>query len=51
MSLVNYGTRAYAAALEQTLRITQTIADGIDEMAGLELMLGPQLTILFVSTH
>jgi len=46
LSLVTYGTQAYATAIEQTRQIAQTIANGIDQMAGLELMLGPQLTVI-----
>ncbi len=45
-SLVTYGTNAYAAAIDQTMVIAQTIADGIDRMDGLELVLGPQLTVI-----
>lgn len=51
-SLVVYGTQAYAIAINQTVSIAETIAQGINEMDGLELILGPQLTvILFRSTR
>lgn len=50
-SLVCYGTDAYAKAMEQTITIANAIADGIRAQDGLELVLGPQLTvILFKST-
>jgi len=45
-SLVTYGTNAYATAIDRTRSIAQTIANGIDEMEGLELILGPQLTVI-----
>jgi len=45
-SLVTYGTKAYAIAINQTISIAQAIADGINEMDGLELILGPQLTVI-----
>jgi len=51
-SLVTYGTAAYAYAIDRTCLIAQRIADGIDSMNGLELILGPQLTvILFRATE
>jgi len=51
-SLVTYGTRAYATAIDTTLSIAKAIANGINEMEGLELILGPQLTvILFRATR
>ncbi len=51
-SLVTYGTEAYAIAIDQTILIAQEIANGINEMEGLELILGPQLTvILFRATR
>ncbi|ROT99461.1 pyridoxal phosphate-dependent decarboxylase family protein [Histidinibacterium lentulum] len=45
-SLSVYGTEAYAAAIRRTFRIAQEIADGIEAMPGLDLVLGPQLTVL-----
>ena len=51
-SLVSYGTDAYATAIDQTVSIANTIAEGIKAQDGLELVLGPQLTvILFITTH
>lgn len=45
-SLATYGEAAYARAIQQTRQIAQAIADGIEASADLELVLGPQLTIL-----
>ncbi len=45
-SLVTYGTLAYGAAIAKTYEIAQQIADGIENMDGLELILGPQLTVI-----
>lgn len=45
-SLATYGGAAYGAAIAQTRAIAQAIADGIAAMDGLELLLGPQLTVL-----
>ena len=46
LSLVTYGSRAYAKAIDQTQSIALAIAKGIDEMKGLDLILGPQLTVI-----
>jgi len=45
-SLVTYGTRAYAHAISRTCEIAREIATGIDAMDGLELVLGPQVTVI-----
>ena len=45
-SLATYGTDAYAQAIARTRQIAQSIADGIAQMPGLELILGPQLTVI-----
>ncbi|SMY07532.1 pyridoxal phosphate-dependent decarboxylase family protein [Flavimaricola marinus] len=45
-SLVTYGTEAYAKAIRQTRDIAEAIAQGITDTPGLELILGPQLTVL-----
>ncbi len=45
-SLVTYGTKAYEIAIDQTISIAQDIANGIEAMDGLELILGPQLTVI-----
>lgn len=51
-SLATYGTEAYAQAIATTRALSQRLADGIDAMDGLELILGPQLTvILFRATN
>jgi len=51
-SLVTYGTKAYEIAINQTIAIAQEIANGISDMEGLELILGPQLSvILFRATR
>ena len=45
-SLVTYGTKAYETAIHQTREIAQSIANGIEETNGLELILGPQITVI-----
>jgi len=51
-SLVTYGTQAYEIAINQTISIAQDIANGINDIEGLELILGPQLSvILFRATR
>lgn len=50
-SLVCYGTLAYANAIEKTRRIAEEIANGINSMANLELLIGPQLTVILFRTH
>jgi len=45
-SLVVHGAAAYDQAINQTVAIAQEIADGIKALAGLELILGPQLTVI-----
>jgi len=51
-SLAVYGSAAYARAIRKTHEIAQALADGIEAMDGLELILGPQLTvILFKAPH
>jgi len=45
-SLATHGSAAYGRAIAQTRDIARVIADGIDAMDGLELLLGPQLTVI-----
>ncbi len=45
-SLAVHGTDTYAKAVARTHAIAQAIADGIDGMDGLTLLLGPQLTVI-----
>lgn len=45
-SLASYGTEAYARAIQKTCQTAREIAYGIEKTAGLDLVLGPQLTIV-----
>jgi len=45
-SLAVYGSRNYEKAIKQTLKIATQIADGITETKNLELVLGPQLSVV-----
>ena len=45
-SLAVHGTEAYGKAIAKTLKTAQDIADGIAAAPGLELLLGPQLTVI-----
>lgn len=45
-SLATHGGRTYADAIAATRRIAQEIADGIEKTEGLDLLLGPQLTVI-----
>ncbi|MCB2116292.1 MAG: aminotransferase class V-fold PLP-dependent enzyme [Rhodobacteraceae bacterium] len=45
-SLAVHGTAAYAGAIARTRAIAEEIAAGIAGMAGLDLILGPQLTVI-----
>ena len=45
-SLAVHGTKAYSQAIQRTLETAQAIATGIDETEGLELLLGPQLSVI-----
>jgi len=45
-SLVTHGTGAYARAIARTIATARQIADGIAATDGLELLLGPQLTVI-----
>jgi glutamate/tyrosine decarboxylase-like PLP-dependent enzyme len=45
-SLATHGTDAYAEAITRTRQIAEEVAAGIDAMAGVELLLGPQLTVI-----
>ncbi len=45
-SLVLYGTRAFASAIAQTINIAEQIAEGIKRQDNLQLILGPQLTVI-----
>ena len=45
-SLAVYGSRNYAKAIRQTLKIANQIADGITKTKNLELILGPQLSVV-----
>lgn len=51
-SLATHGTQAYAHAIAATLETSRQIAEGIDALPYLDLMLGPQLSvILFRPKH
>ena len=51
-SLATHGTHAYGTALDQTRNIAESVAASINTNPGLELILGPQLTvILFKPKH
>lgn len=45
-SLAAHGTAAYATAIARTLEIAHEIARGIDAQPGLDLVLGPQLSVI-----
>lgn len=45
-SLATHGTKAYGDAIATTLATAREIADGIARMEGLELLLGPQLSVV-----
>ena len=45
-SLATHGTQAYADAITKTRHVAEAVADGISNMPWLELLLGPQLTVL-----
>ncbi|SIO06610.1 pyridoxal phosphate-dependent decarboxylase family protein [Vannielia litorea] len=45
-SLAVHGTAAYAAAIGRTREIAEALAEGIAATEGLELILGPQLTVI-----
>ncbi len=45
-SLATHGTAAYGKAVARTLQTAQEIADGISQMPGVELLLGPQLSVI-----
>ncbi|MBW4983214.1 aminotransferase class V-fold PLP-dependent enzyme [Mameliella sp. CS4] len=45
-SLAVHGTDAYAKAIATTRQVAEDIAKGIDAMPGLDLLLGPQLTVI-----
>lgn len=45
-SLAVHGTKAYAQAIRKTLDTAREIAMGIDAMPGIDLLLGPQLTVI-----
>ncbi len=45
-SLAVHGTKAYGKAIARTLKTAREIADGIEATPGLELLLGPQLTVI-----
>ncbi|KIN61129.1 L-2,4-diaminobutyrate decarboxylase [Sulfitobacter noctilucae] len=48
-SLSTYGTDAYRQAIARTRQIAAEIAAGIEATPGLELILGPQLTVILFS--
>lgn len=51
-ALASHGTRAFGDAIARTRQTAQELADGIAGMDGVELILGPQLTvILFRPDH
>lgn len=45
-SLAVHGTEAYTQAVARTRLVAEDLAQGIDAMSGLELLLGPQLTVI-----
>ena len=45
-SLATHGTRAYGQAIADTIRIAQELADGIAALPGVDLILGPQLSVI-----
>lgn len=45
-SLAVHGTAAYTQAVARTREIAEDLARGISDMDGLELLLGPQLTVI-----
>ena len=45
-SLVTYGTLAYEKAIAKTVQIANELASAIDQCPKLELVLGPQLTVI-----
>ncbi|MEM6565490.1 MAG: aminotransferase class V-fold PLP-dependent enzyme [Pseudomonadota bacterium] len=45
-SLATHGTKAYGQAIARTLETTRDIADGIQAMADVDLILGPQLSVV-----
>ncbi|MEM1152279.1 MAG: aminotransferase class V-fold PLP-dependent enzyme [Pseudomonadota bacterium] len=45
-SLATHGTQSYADAITKTRHVAEAVAKGIDTMPWLELLLGPQLTVL-----
>lgn len=50
-SLATHGTDAYVAAIARTRLIAEQIAERIDAAPGLELLLGPNLTVLLFRPH
>ncbi|MDG2339892.1 MAG: aminotransferase class V-fold PLP-dependent enzyme [Paracoccaceae bacterium] len=45
-SLVVHGSQAYSTAVARTREITEDIAKGIKALDGLDMLLGPQLTVI-----
>lgn len=45
-SLATHGTKAYGDAIAATIEIAHEIADGIERTEGLDLLLGPQLSVV-----
>jgi glutamate/tyrosine decarboxylase-like PLP-dependent enzyme len=45
-SLATHGTKAYGDAIATTIATAHAIADGIAQMDGLDLLLGPQLSVI-----
>ena len=45
-SLVTYGTLAYEQAISKTIQVAHELAGQIDKAPNLELLLGPQLTVI-----
>lgn len=45
-ALATHGTRAFALAIAATRAVAEQIAQGIADTSGLELLLGPQLTVI-----
>ncbi|SPH19614.1 L-2,4-diaminobutyrate decarboxylase [Ascidiaceihabitans donghaensis] len=51
-SLATHGTQAYGDAIATTISIARDIAQGIERIEGLDLLLGPQLSVvLFRPSH
>lgn len=45
---MTYGTQTYAQAIAKTVQIARDLAHEIDAVPNLELLLGPQLTVVLL---